>query len=157
MIDATSISLRRDAWGRLLFSSPERNEPTAVEPVRCFPLTHPREHLALVDAEGREVLRIASLDDLSVEERTLLEEVLAEREFSPVILRIDGAGASSPPCWWDVETDRGRTRFHLDSEDDIRRLPDGTVVIADANGIRYRIFDEKRLDSGSRAVLRRFL
>jgi hypothetical protein len=152
-----TVNLCRDAWGRLVLSLPERGQPIVVEPVRCFPLTQPAEHLSLVDGHGREVLRIGSLDELPTESRRVLEETLAEREFSPVLQRIDAISSPSPPCWWDVETDRGRTRFHLDSEDDIRRLPDGTVILADANGIRYRILDEKQLDAGSRAILRRFL
>jgi hypothetical protein len=64
---------------------------------------------------------------------------------------------SSTPCQWDVETDRGRTQFEVDSDDDFRRLPDGVVIICDANGIRYRIPDETKLDASSRAILRRFL
>lgn len=155
--DAEAVTLRRDAWGRLLLSRSGQTEPIPVDPVRCFPLTHPREHVSLLDGEGKEVLRIASLDRLPDAQRSLLEEVLAEQEFSPEILRIRAIGASSPPCPWDVETDRGPTHFELDSEDDVRRLPDGTVIVVDSNGIRFRIRDVERLDAKSRAVLRRYL
>src|SRR5690349_16932857 len=102
--DPNIISFRRDAWGCLLLERSGGSEPTVVEPVRCFPLTHPTEHVSLLDIEGREVLRIASLNELDGEQRRLLEQELAEREFSPVIRRILGAGAAVP-CRWDVETD----------------------------------------------------
>jgi hypothetical protein len=148
---------QRDAWGRLLLVEPGCAEGVVVDPIRCFPLTHPREHIALVDSAGKEVLRIAALDELPADQRTLIEEALAEREFSPLIRRIARVSASSPPCTWDVETDRGPTQFELDSEDDVRKLPDGAVIVADANGIRYRISDVSRLDASSRALLRRFL
>ena len=51
----------------------------------------------------------------------------------------------------------GATRFEIDSEDDFRRLPNGTVIITDTNGIRFRIPSVERLDTKSRDVLRRFL
>lgn len=150
------IALQRDAWNRLLATVPGNGQPIAVEPVRCFPLTHPDEHISLLDANGHEVLRIDTLSDLPTEQRVLLEQELAAREFSPVIQRIVRAG-SSPPCSWDVETDRGPTRFEITSEDDLRRLPDLSIVIVDTNGIRYRIPQPDRLDASSRAILRRFL
>ena len=56
-----------------------------------------------------------------------------------------------------METDRGTTRFEIDSEDDLRKLADGTVIIADNNGVRYRIPRSESLDAASRAILRRFL
>lgn len=153
---AANLHFCRDDWGCLLLQRPDGSEPIVVEPVRCFPLTHPDEHISLLDVEGREVLRIAALRELADEPRQLLEQELAEREFSPVIRRILGAGAAVP-CRWDVETDRGATRFQIDSEDEIRRLPNGTIILTDANGIRFRIPKVEDLDASSRAILRRFL
>lgn len=150
------VAFQRDAWNRLLAALPGDGRPIPVEPVRCFPLTHPDEHIALVDAKGHEVLRIASLEDLPSEQRQLLEQELAQREFSPVIQRVLRAGPSVP-CVWDVETDRGPTRIEIGSEDDLRRLPDGMIIVVDTNGIRFRIPHADRLDAQSRAILRRFL
>lgn len=150
------LHFQHDHWGRLLLTLPERSESTIVEPVRCFPLTHPTEHISLLDEEGLEVLRIASLNELPAESRAALERELSEREFSPVIQRIIHAG-SAVPCRWEVETDRGSTRFDIDSDDDFRKLPNGTVIITDANGIRYRIPNTDALDAVSRGILRRFL
>lgn len=150
------ITFQKDAWNRLLVATSEVGEPMPVEPVRCFPLTHPDEQISLVDDEGHEVLRIVSLNDLPANQRQLLEQELAAREFSPVIQRIHRAGLSLPGSW-DVETDRGLTRFEIASEDDLRRLPNRSVLIIDTNGIRYRIPREENLDASSRAILRRFL
>lgn len=155
MTDAQPLSFRCDEWGQLLLLR-HGEEPIPVEPVRCFPLTHPEQHIALLDTEGREVLRINTLNELAEEPRKLLLAELAEREFSPEIQRILRAGASAP-CSFDVETDRGVTRFEIDSEDDFRRLPNGAVIITDTNGIRFRIPRVDRLDAKSRDVLRRFL
>jgi hypothetical protein len=150
------VVFHQDSWNRLLVTLPPSQESIPVEPVRCFPLTYPAEHIALLDAAGREVLRIRSLADLDADQRRILEQELAEREFSPVIQRIVRTGPSLP-CRWDVETDRGPTQFEIDSEDDIRRLPNGTVILSDANGIRFRIPHVESLDHHSRRLLRRFL
>ncbi len=152
----TELHFQHDDWGQLLLTLPDRSEPIVVEPVRCFPLTHPDEHISLVDSEGQEVLRIARVAELPADSRSALEHELAEREFSPVIRRILQAGPAVP-CAWLVETDRGVTSFEIDSDDDFRKLPNGSVIITDANGIRFRIPDSEALDAGSRVILRRFL
>ena len=99
--DITTLEFHTNAWGQFLAKLPGRAETVVVEPVRCFPLTHPREQISLLDEEGREVLRIPALDDLPAVPRQRLEQVLTDREFMPVIQRILRAGAS-PPCAWDV-------------------------------------------------------
>ncbi len=152
-----SLMFSHDAWGQLLVQLPGGAASIVVEPVRAFPLTHPAGEISLLDGEGCEVLRLASLEELAADQRAILERELAARDFSPVIERIVKVKSASPPSLWEVETDRGQTVFEVASEDDFRRLPDGTVIIADANGIRFRIPDEKRLDAASRAILRRFL
>jgi hypothetical protein len=64
---------------------------------------------------------------------------------------------SSEPCEWQVDTDRGPTRFVLRSEDDVRRLgPHGALVI-DADGVRYLVTDTRRLDTFSRRTLEQYV
>ncbi|MBC8114511.1 MAG: DUF1854 domain-containing protein, partial [Candidatus Saccharimonas sp.] len=78
-------------------------------------------------------------------------------EFVPVIQRIAATSALHPPCRWDVETDRGRTSFQLESDDDCRRLGPQAVLIADSNGIRYSIPDIDQLDASSQRIVRRLV
>ncbi len=151
------IQFSHDTWGQLLVELPGQPGPLTVDPVRAFPLTQPEEQISLLDSEGREVFRIGSLSLLPLKQRDILRRELGEREFAPVIQRIRSIGASTPPCLWDVETDRGATQFRFESEDDLRRLPNGTVIIRDANGIRYLIPDVKALEATSQTLLRRFL
>ena len=61
------------------------------------------------------------------------------------------------PAEWHVATNRGNRTFILKGEDDIRRLPDGRVVITDSDGLRYLILDPRKLDSHSRRTLERFM
>ena len=156
-ISFPELTFHRNAWGQLVLSLPDGTRHSGVEPVRCFPLSDPTHAIALLDAEGREILNLTSLDVLSPAARDILQRELAEREFVPVIHRIVATSAPNPPCRWDVETDRGRTSFQLESDDDCRRLGPHGVLIADSNGIRYSITEIGKLDASSQRIVRRLV
>jgi len=151
------LTIHRDDWGQLVLTLPDGTRHSGVEPVRCFPLSDPTHAIALLDIEGHEILNLPSLDVLAPSARETLQHELAEREFVPVIRRIISASAPNTPCQLDVETDRGRTSFHLESDDDCRRLGPQAVLIADSNGVRYSIPDIGRLDGGSQRIVRRLV
>jgi hypothetical protein len=151
------FSLSQDAWGQLVLIDTEGRRHVGVEPVRAFPLTDPDRWIALCDPDGHEVLFIESMAELPEETRRILNDELALREFVPTIRRIVRVSGDSFPADWDVETDRGPTRFTLDSEDDVRRLGPHGVLISDARKMRYQIPDTRTLDSSSRRVLERYL
>ena len=152
-----AFGLSLDAWGRLVLIDDRGERHVGVEPVRAFPLSDPSRFITLVDDAGREVATIESLDDLAPDARAVLVEELARREFIPRITRIVSASRDTLPCEWEVETDRGPTRFTLDSEDNLRRLGPGRVLITDARGLRYQVLEPERLDAPSRRLLERFL
>ena len=54
------------------------------------------------------------------DQRALLEEDFAVREFVPVVQRIEAIDAISVPSVWTVMTDKGRTTLTLRAEEDIR-------------------------------------
>jgi len=151
------LTLDRNAWGQLELTLPDGTRHSGVEPVRCFPLSDPAHAIALLDAEGREILNLPSLEVLAPAAREILQRELAEREFVPVIRRIVATSALHPPCRWDVETDRGVTSFQLESEDDCRRLGPQSVLIADAHGVRYLIAEIGKLDASSQRTIRRIV
>ena len=78
---------------------------------------------------------------------------LSRREFVPVIQRIIRVSSNTEPSEWDVETDRGRTRFVLETEERVRRLNRNQVTIEDSNGIRYLVSDVAGLDAKSRRIV----
>jgi Domain of unknown function (DUF1854) len=151
------FALGRDAWGRLVLTDADGRRHTGVEPVRTFPLSDPRHGVALCDADGREVLWVEDLDGLPPPLHRQLEEELARREFVPVIRRVVRVSAPVDPSEWEVETDRGRTHFVLNSEDDVHRLDEDRALVTDAHGIRYLIPDTRQLDAASRRLLERYL
>jgi Domain of unknown function (DUF1854) len=151
-----SIRLSYDAFGRLVLVLSSGETHAGIVPIRAFPFSAPTEWISFCSEQGREVAAIADLRVLDHETRTLLERDLARREFLPVILRVFSVSAGAEPTQWHVETDRGDVHFSLTSEDQIRRLGPG-VLILDAHGVRYQIPDISRLDALSRRAVRRYL
>ena len=157
MTDLHTMKFDRDAWGRLVVTFPDGSQHVGVEPVRCFPLSDPKKSIALLDPEGHELLTLPDLMGLTDEAREVLESELTAREFVPIIQRVISSSSPSPPCRWSVETDRGKTSFQLESEDDVRKLGSHRVMIADSNGIRYLIPDLNRLDPNSKRIVQRLV
>ena len=149
--------LAQDPWGRLVLTQPDGQEHVGVVPVRAFPIGHPHGWLVLCDAEGRELCCIEDLADLPQAPRALLEDELARREFVPVIRRVRNVSSYLEPAEWEVDTDRGPTRFVLRTEDDVRRLGPYRALILDAQGVRYLVPDTRELDAYGRRAVERYL
>lgn len=152
-----NFQLKRNPFGRLVFTGAGGDVHDGVVPVHAFPITAPAEGIALVTADGHELVWIDRLTDLPDDIRVLLEAELAHREFMPEIRSIRHVSSFATPSAWEVETDRGHTTFVLKGEDDIRRLSPSTLLIADSHGIHFLIRDLHTLDLASRKLLDRFL
>jgi hypothetical protein len=144
------LELSKNSFGRLVFGK------TEVVPIRAFPVTSPRSGISLADSNGKELAWIENLDDLEEGDRKLVEEALQAREFLPEILRLSSVSRHAAPCEWRVETDKGKTAFTLDSEDDIRRVS-SHLVVTDSHGVSFLIKDPAALDRHSRRLLASFL
>jgi hypothetical protein len=148
-----TFRLSRDAWDHLKVSDASGNEYSNVSVVPLFPMTECKRWVSLVSTDGDEIVCLDSLDGLSAECIKLLEEELALREFVPLIEKVISVSGNQDPCEWVVQTNHGITSFVIKAEEDVRRVSSKTVVITDANGIRFRVEDVKKLDSRSRAFV----
>lgn len=128
----------------------------AVYPVRSFPLTLPQHWVSLVDAKGREIAIIESLDALDGARRELIESALRVREFLPVITEIHRINVESAHSEWAVSTNRGDTKFTLGHDDHVRTLTKDRFVVTDSQGMRYLVHDINQLDPKSRRLLARY-
>ncbi len=153
----TQFQLQRDSYGRLVLTAENGDIHEGVAPVRAFPIAAPDEGLSLVNYEGHEVAWIDRLADLPPAVGQLIEADLASREFVPEIERIEEVSSFACPSTWQVVTNRGRTELRLKGEEDIRRLSQTRLLIADSHGIQFLIRDLTRLDRQSRKLLDRFL
>ena len=150
------FQLSRNQAGRLVLALADGAVHEGVIPVRAFPVHAPDNYVALVGVEGKELVWIERLVDLSEDVRTLILDEIASREVMPTILSIAAVSTYSTPSTWDVMTDRGATKFVLKGEEDIRRLVGAELIITDSHGMRY-IADMMLLDKNSRRILDRFL
>ena len=152
------FDLSRNDFGKLVFISSETGQAHAgIIPVRAFPISAPESGISLVDADGHELTWIERLGDLPAHTRALIEEELANREFLPEISKLRHVSTFATPSTWKVETDRGIATFVLRGEEDIRRIGQATLLIADSHGVQFLIRDLNVLDKASRRLLDRFL
>ena len=151
-----SFELHRNAFGKLVLTTPEGQVHEGVMPVRAFPVQSPEEGIALVDADGHEVAWVDVLGDVPQPTQSLMREALEAREFIPEIQAILSVSSYSTPCTWRVQTDRGDTRFVLRGDEDIRRVSGKTLLITDSHGIHFLIRDTAALSRDSRKILDRF-
>jgi len=156
MSEVLGFTLMRNAFGRLVLTAAGA-EHEGVVPVRAFPIAAPDAGIALVDADGHELVWLECLDDAPVAARTLIADELARREFMPEIRCLYGVSSFACPSTWRVATDRGDTEFVLRGEEDIRRLSATTLLVADSHGVQFLIRDLPALDRFSRKLLDRFL
>ena len=150
-------SLARNAFGRLVLVDASGQTHENVIPVRAHPLSAPEEGLSLVGTDGHEIAWIDRLGDLPDGQRELLSDELAHREMTPTVQKLMAVSTFSTPSQWTVETDRGITEFILKSEEDIRRIGEGRLLIASSHGLHFLVPDRFALDRHSRKLLERFL
>jgi hypothetical protein len=157
MAFTTPFQLHRDPFGKLILTAEDGTVHEGVSPVRAFPIQAPEQGISLVLHDGREVAWIEHTNDLSVTVRALVQDELEGREFMPEISRIDRVSSFATPCTWYVETDRGETQFVLKGEEDIRRIGQASLLVADNHGIHFLVRDMLGMDKHSRKILDRFL
>jgi hypothetical protein len=157
MSEGMKFQLTRDAFGKLVFSDASGETHAGVIPVRAFPIAAPEHGIAIVRADGKELAWIEALADVPAPLRTLILEELGNREFLPEILAITHVSAFASPSTWQLKTDRGPASLILKGEEDIRRIGEAGLMIADAHGVQYLIRNLRQLDRSSRKLLDRFL
>ena len=152
-----SFKLRRDSFGKLVFTGEDGLDVVGVIPVRAFPIQAPTRGISLVRDGGKEVAWIDDLAAAPSHIRDLVTEELEGREFIPEISHIASVSSFATPCTWTVKTDRGDTAFVLKVVEDIRRVGEASLLIADSHGINFLVRDMFKIDKHSRKILDRFL
>lgn len=155
--DVLNIQFDQSPSGRWFYVSAEGVRYDHVLAVRSFPVAAPDEGVAVVDADGKELLWIPHLSELSSSVRSNIQRAMMQREFMPQILKLYGVSSFVTPSTWDIETDRGRTSLLLKGEEDIRRLSGTVLLVTDGHGVQFLIRDLAQMDRFSRKLLDRFL
>jgi hypothetical protein len=155
--DVLNIQFDQSPSGRWFYVSAEGVRYDHVLAVRSFPVAAPDEGVAVVDVDGKELLWISHLSELSSSVRSNIQKAMTQREFMPQILKLYGVSSLVTPSTWDIETDRGRTSLLLKGEEDIRRLSGTVLLVTDGHGVQFLIRDLAQMDRFSRKLLDRFL
>ena len=116
-----------------------------VNPVRAFRSAAPEEGISLVGPDGppswcdrsagRGERAGAKPDPRHLRRARVLREIEA----------LEAVASFSTPSTWTVKTDRGPATFVLKTEDDIRRLKDGRLLITSSHGLQFTIRDRFEL------------
>lgn len=155
MSDAFALSF--NPLGELVVRLADDSLYTKAVVVRAFPIAEPDRSISILGAEGKELVWIDDLSTVSPANKQVIDRALQMREFMPEILRLDGVNSFSTPSTWRVQTNRGPTAFVLKGEEDIKRLSNTTLIVADAHGVQFLIRDLPSLDRHTRKLLDRFL
>ncbi len=156
-MSSTNFELTRNPFGTLVLTTAHGQVFEGVVPVRAFPIQSPQDGIGMVHTDGHEVAWLEHLSDAPPSVAQLIREELETREFMPEILNIDSVTSFSTPCTWQVQTDRGETRFVLRGDENIRRVGPTILLITDSHGIQFLIRDKDKLSKESRRILDRFL
>lgn len=149
--------LHLDAFGKLVMVDLNGDAHVGVSPVRAHPISAPDEGVSLIGGHGHELAWIERLSALPEGPRRLLEAELAAREFHPTLKRLISVNTFGTPSTWRIETDRGEVDFVLKTEEDIRRLEEGRLLITSTHGVQLQVLDRWALDRQSKRLLERFL
>jgi len=149
--------LQLDAFGKLTLIDLCGVAHSGVTPVRAHPISAPDEGVSLVGVHGHELAWVPRLSALPDGPRRLLEAELTTREFHPTLKRLISVNTFATPSTWRIETDRGEVDFVLKSEEDIRRLDEGRLLITSTHGVQLQVPDRWALDKSSKRLLERFL
>jgi hypothetical protein len=151
------MNLHFCAQNKLVYTDQNGIEHTDVTPIRAYPISAPNEGISLINTEGHEVFWLAQWSDLPSPLQAILGRALQGRDFMPVIQQLISVSTFSTPSTWSVLTDHGPTELVLKAEEDIRRIPNGGLLIQDGSGVTYRVNSLQELDRTSRRLLDRFL
>jgi hypothetical protein len=120
---------------------------------RCFPWSVPDAYVSVRNKEGKEIVLLRTLEDLDEASRTILQQELHDKVFSPKILRIIEHNSEFGITSITAETDRGPVTFQIRTRDDVRILSDRRLLFRDADGNTYEVSDVTALDGPSRKFL----
>ena len=151
-----NFDLQIDAAGRLAVIAADGTRHENVRPMRIFPLTHPELWISLQDRAGEEIACIEDPAALPESKRQILNKALASRVFVPVIRSITRITRAAEGFDWEVITDRGPTKFRVETDENIQTLGGTRVVIIDVRNTRYLIPNIAALDEDSRRKLERY-
>lgn len=130
--------------------TPVRQDLGRVYFHRCFPFESPDEYISVLNKDGREYGMILKLSELPEESQTIIRNELNRKYLCPIIERILSVKEKLDYSFWEVTTDKGKMSFSMhDTYRNIAKVGNGTLILTDVDGNRFRINDVSKLDRKS--------
>jgi hypothetical protein len=151
-LDTAAVCAWLDDRNRLTVRFPDGSERTNVRVVPAFPITRPHRFLYFEDEDGNELGLLVDPKGLNRESRELILDQADQVYFMPRITRIIRVDEQTTGvATWEVETDRGWSRFEMvPRSESVWYVGRDRVLIRDVDGNRYLIEDTNALDPRSR-------
>ncbi len=148
--------LSRNTEGRLVLHGLKgegADEAASVQAVCCFPWSKPHEYISLRDDKGHELVLIETLEELTGEQRQLIEEELALRNFLPRVTQILSISDQMEFFHWEVLTTAGPRSFLTRRHERPRQLGNGQMMIRDICNDIYLVNRSEDMDAKSLRLL----
>jgi hypothetical protein len=127
-----------------------------VNVLRAFPLSKPNEFFSLRDSANKEIGVLCDPAKLDTEGRKLVNADVERRYFLSTIKRIISVKERFGTVEWDVETERGQTKFTTrDLRESVLRPSPGRYIITDVEGNRFDVLNFDAMDASSQMLLLR--
>ena len=153
IIEPRKVKIRKDEFNRLKLTIEDDKEYPEIKAVMGFPLTESDHFISFFEVkDGKKDKEIGLIEDigkLDSESRKLIKAELKKEYFMPQITRINTLTENHGVMKFNVETDKGPRAFETRYKEDIRRLHGNRIIIRDADGNRYEIRDQTKLDPRS--------
>ena len=125
---------------------------------RVFPLSNPNIYISIQDGGGKELGVLRTMENLDPETQSVFNEELDRRYFTPQISQIDALKSEAGMWRFDVQTQRGPTRFFVRNwRDNAHEITVNRWQILSVDGARFEIPNLEDLDAKSQRLLDQLL
>ncbi len=129
-----------------------------VRIARAFPLSDPDRYIGLRDGNDKDIGILETLHGLDGESRSIIDEELERRYFTPQVTRVDFVEEAFGVVTWEVETTKGPRRFLVRNlKDSSYTLGSSRVMMTDVDGNRYEFPDPRALGPKALQVLSKIM
>jgi len=152
-VDPKALRLFYDPPGtlRLTITDGRDRSYSAIKLYQAAPLSRPKRYLSLQSGKGEEVILIDTIQDLTPESQTVVEEELRRRYLTARVTGIANVRTEFGVTYWHVETDRGERDFVIQSlSESCQWFSDDHLLLTDVDGNRFEIASRSSLDPASR-------
>ena len=149
-VDPHAIRLFREPAWRLRMTIEGDRSYLKVKIVRAAPLSHPSQYICFLDMKDEVVTMVRDPEVLDQDTQRLIQEELAQRYLTSVILSVHSVRSEFGASYWDVETSRGQREFVIQNvSESAQWFTETHLMLIDVDANRFEIPDLGALDAKS--------